>query len=71
MSEPVIYTASQLGDPARDIISQIRERGEPALITDYGRFVAMITPLQDGEVEERVLPEMARELQDERSGDTA
>ena len=71
MSEPVIYTASQLGATARDIISQIRERGEPALITDYGRFVAMITPLQDGEVEERVLPEMARELQDERSGDTA
>ena len=71
MSEPAIYTASQLGATARDIISQIRERGEPALITDYGRFVAMITPLQDGEVEERVLPEMARELQDERSGDTA
>jgi antitoxin (DNA-binding transcriptional repressor) of toxin-antitoxin stability system len=63
MSEPVIYTVSQLGAPARDIISQIRERGELALITDHGRFVAVITPLRDGEIEAQVLPEIARELQ--------
>ena len=71
-SEPVIFTVSQLGTPARDIISQLRERGEPALITDHGRFVAVITPLRDGEIEARVLPEIARELQDRLSaGGTA
>jgi antitoxin (DNA-binding transcriptional repressor) of toxin-antitoxin stability system len=35
--------------------------GKPALITRYGRFVAVITPLEPG-LEARVLAEMAREI---------
>ena len=55
----------QLGQKTAFVIEQIEKNG-PALITRYGHFVAMITPL-GGQVESRVLSEMAREIGQQRS----
>ena len=43
-------------------MSEIEETGKPAFITRHGRFVAIIKPLPPGQVESRVLAEMAREI---------
>ena len=43
-------------------MAEVEKTGKPAFITRHGRFVAMITPLAAGQVESRVLAEMAREI---------
>lgn len=53
-----------IADPA-GVITEIRASGQPMLVTEYGRFIAVITPLKDGEIEQAVLPEMAREIADQ------
>jgi antitoxin (DNA-binding transcriptional repressor) of toxin-antitoxin stability system len=58
--KPGVYTMRQLNQQTALVIDQIEKNG-PALITRLGRFVAMITPLR-GDVESRVLSEMAREI---------
>jgi antitoxin (DNA-binding transcriptional repressor) of toxin-antitoxin stability system len=58
--KPEVYTMRQLGQQTAYVIDQIEKNG-PALITRHGRFVAMISPLS-GDVESRVLSEMAREI---------
>ena len=57
-----LYSVRELGQQAARIMSQVEETREPAFITRHGRFVAIITPLAPGQVESRVLPEMAREV---------
>ena len=47
-------------DPS--IMNEIEKTGQSAFITKHGRFVAIITPLAAGQVESRVLAEMAREI---------
>jgi hypothetical protein len=59
-SPPAIYTLGQLNQRTAQVIGQIEENG-PALITRHGHFVAMISPIK-GEIESRVLAEIAREL---------
>ena len=59
--EPLIYTMRDLNQQTARIMAEIEKSGRPAFITRHGRFVAIITPLA-GEVESRVLAEMAREL---------
>ncbi len=59
--KPEVYTIRQLGQQTAFIIEQIEKNG-PALITRNGHFVVMISPLQ-GDVEARVLSEMAREIE--------
>lgn len=49
------YTMRQLNQDTADVIRKINESGEPAAITRHGRFVALITPLADVEVESVVL----------------
>ena len=44
------------------IMGEIEKTGKPAFITRHGRFVAIITPVAPGQVESRVLAEMAREM---------
>jgi antitoxin (DNA-binding transcriptional repressor) of toxin-antitoxin stability system len=63
--KPDVYTVRQLGQKTAFVIEQIEKNG-PALITRYGHFVAVITPL-GGQVESRVLGEMAREIGKQRS----
>lgn len=58
--KPDVYTVRQLGQQTAFVIDQIAKNG-PALITRRGHFVAMISPLK-GDVESRVLSEMAREI---------
>lgn len=58
--KPEVYTIRQLGQQTAFIIEQIEKNG-PALITRNGHFVAMISPLR-GDVEARVLSQMAGEL---------
>jgi antitoxin (DNA-binding transcriptional repressor) of toxin-antitoxin stability system len=58
--KPEVYTVRQLGQQTAFVIEQIDKNG-PALITRNGHFVATIRPLR-GDVESRVLSEMAREI---------
>ena len=44
------------------IMNEIEKTGKTAFITRHGRFVAVIKPLAPGQVESRVLAEMAREI---------
>ena len=59
---PVLYTLTALSQNTARIMAEIETAGKPAFIISYGRFIAMITPLKPGEVESRVLGEMARAL---------
>ena len=59
--KPGVYTMRQLNQRTAFVIDQVIEKNGPALITRLGRFVAVITPLR-GDVEARVLSEMAREI---------
>jgi antitoxin (DNA-binding transcriptional repressor) of toxin-antitoxin stability system len=63
--KPGIYTMRQLNQKTATVLEEIGKNG-PALITRHGHFVAMITPL-GGQVESRVLSEMAREIGKQRS----
>lgn len=46
-----VYTMRELNQSTADVIREINESGEPAAITRRGRFVALITPLVDRQVE--------------------
>ena len=67
--DPLVYTVHDLNQRTASIISEIEMAGKPAFITRHGRFVAMITPLAPGQVESRVLAEMAREIGEPRATD--
>jgi antitoxin (DNA-binding transcriptional repressor) of toxin-antitoxin stability system len=60
--QTLVFTTHDLGRQAARLIREIENSGRPALITRHGRFVATITPLAPGQVESRVLPEMARQI---------
>lgn len=49
------YTMRELNQHTADVIREINESGNPAAITRHGRFVALITPLANAEVESAVL----------------
>lgn len=63
MGEARIYTMRDLNQHTAEVMRDIEEHG-PAFITKHGRFVAVIKPL-GGQVESRVLAEMAREISEE------
>lgn len=60
--EALVYTMRELNQRLSHIMSEIERTERPAFITRHGRFVAIITPLVPGQVESRVLDEMAREI---------
>jgi antitoxin (DNA-binding transcriptional repressor) of toxin-antitoxin stability system len=60
--QALVFTTHELGRQAARLISEIQKAGRPAIITRDGRFVAIITPIAPGQIESRVLPEMAREI---------
>jgi antitoxin (DNA-binding transcriptional repressor) of toxin-antitoxin stability system len=60
--ETLVYTMRELNQQTARIMSEIENTGKTAFITRHGRFVAIIKPLVPGEVESRVLAEMAREI---------
>jgi antitoxin (DNA-binding transcriptional repressor) of toxin-antitoxin stability system len=60
--EALVYTMRDLNQQTARIMSDIETTGKTAFITRHGRFIAIITPLAPGQVESRVLTEMAREI---------
>jgi antitoxin (DNA-binding transcriptional repressor) of toxin-antitoxin stability system len=60
--EALVYTMRELNQQTARIMSEIESSGRTAFITRHGRFVATIVPLTPGQVESRVLAEMAREI---------
>jgi antitoxin (DNA-binding transcriptional repressor) of toxin-antitoxin stability system len=60
--EALVYTMRDLAQHLSGVMGEIETTGKTAFITRHGRFVAIITPLVPGQVESRVLGEMAREI---------
>jgi antitoxin (DNA-binding transcriptional repressor) of toxin-antitoxin stability system len=60
--EALVYTMRDLNQRLSHIMSEIETTGRCAFITRHGRFIAVITPLAPGQVESRVLDEIAREM---------
>ena len=56
------YTMRELNQNTARVMNEIREAGQPAFITSYGRFIAVITPLEPGQVEQQALTAIAREM---------
>jgi antitoxin (DNA-binding transcriptional repressor) of toxin-antitoxin stability system len=52
----------ELNQQTARIMSEMEETQKPVFITRHGRFFAIITPVAPGEIETRVLSEMAREI---------
>lgn len=50
-----VYKMRELSQYTARVIQEISDSGEPALITLRGRFVAVIKPLADGELEGRLI----------------
>jgi prevent-host-death family protein len=63
---PLVYTMRDLNQQTARIMEEIAATGKPAYITKHGRYVAVITPLEPGRVESRILAELAREDDDGR-----
>jgi antitoxin (DNA-binding transcriptional repressor) of toxin-antitoxin stability system len=60
--QALVYSVRELGQQAARIMTEIENSGKPAIITRHGRFIATVTPLAPGQVESRVLAEMARKV---------
>ena len=60
--DALVYTMRDLNQQTARIMTEIEKTGKPAFITRHGRFVAVVTPLAPGQVESRVLAEIAREI---------
>jgi antitoxin (DNA-binding transcriptional repressor) of toxin-antitoxin stability system len=60
--DALVYTMRDLNQQTARIMTEIEKAGKPAFITRHGQLVAVITPLAPGQVESRVLAQMAREL---------
>ena len=60
--DALVFTMRDLNQQTARIMAEIEKTGKPAFITRHGRFVAFITPLAAGQIESRVLSEMAREI---------
>jgi prevent-host-death family protein len=61
-NETLVYTMRELNQQTAKIMNEVEKTGKPAFITKHGRFVAVITPLDPGRFENRVLAQMAHDL---------
>lgn len=59
--DALVFTMRELNQQTARIMKQIEETGQPAIITKHSRFIGIIRPLAPGQVESRVLPEIARQ----------
>ena len=62
--EALVYTMQAFCQRPAEIMREIGDAGKPAFIAEHGRFIAIIQPLEPGQVESRVLAEMARKIRD-------
>ena len=67
----LIYAMRDLNQNTARVMTEIRAAGKPAFITSYGRFIAVITPLEPGQVEQQALTAIAHGLRDARVTGTA
>jgi len=49
------YTMRELNQSTAQVLEEINDSHQPAVITKHGRFIALITPLRDVEIEGLVL----------------
>jgi prevent-host-death family protein len=61
-----LYTMRQLNQHTADVLREINERGEVALVTRRGRFVAAIVPLAGRDIEGQLISGVLSEV--ERKG---
>ena len=59
--DALVFAMRELNQRTAPTIKEIERTGMPAVLTNHGRIVAVITPIAPGQVERRVLPEMARQ----------
>jgi antitoxin (DNA-binding transcriptional repressor) of toxin-antitoxin stability system len=52
-----VYTVTQLNQHCGEVMREIARLGRPVAVTRQGKFVALITPLADVDVESVVLSE--------------
>lgn len=58
----LVYTMRDLNQATGRVMQEIRDAGKPAYITSYGRYIAVITPLEPGQVEQQALAAIARQI---------
>lgn len=51
----LVFTMRELSNETARVMREISEAEQPALITMRGRFVAVITPLAEGELENKLI----------------
>ena len=67
--QALVFTTEDLPQQAPHIMSMVERLERPVFLTRRGRFVAVIQPLKPGEIESRVLAEMAREIGKQPQGE--
>lgn len=55
MSTQTVVTMQQLSQDTGGVIRRLNEEGRPVAVTHHGRFVAMLTPLANEQVESEAL----------------
>ncbi|GAA3861022.1 hypothetical protein GCM10022243_29040 [Saccharothrix violaceirubra] len=65
------YTMRELNQNTARVLEEVNDSCRPAAVTKHGRFIALITPLRDLEIEQLVLSRgaLGDEL-DRRAGDS-
>jgi hypothetical protein len=58
----LVFTMRELNQQTAHVMGEIETTRKHAFITRHGRFIAVIEPLEPGQVESRVLAEMALEV---------
>lgn len=58
--EPLVFTMRELNQQTSRVMGEIERSGRGAYITSRGRYVAIVVPLKQGEVESQVLREIGK-----------
>ncbi|MFD8491388.1 hypothetical protein [Streptomyces sp. NPDC059712] len=64
-----VVTARELAHGTSRILRELQEAGRPALVTRHGRYIAVIQPIADAEVEAISLRSLALEGLEEDDAD--
>ena len=60
--EALVFTMRDLNQQTAQVMEEIEKAGRACHHHRHGRFIAIIRPLAPGQVESRVLPEVARQV---------
>jgi prevent-host-death family protein len=71
LDDPKIYTMRELNQHTARVMDEINDNFRPAAITKHGRFVALIMPLRDAQIETTLLADgPLADIMDKRSVET-